>query len=55
MPSVHLLNVSPGDCTIIRHGSGRVSMIDMCDGNIQTGGLNLLKEAASFGARVTIP
>src|SRR5690606_14155129 len=34
MPSVHFINVSPGDCTIIQHGSGRVSMIDICDGNI---------------------
>jgi competence protein ComEC len=35
MPSVHLLNVSPGDCTIIQHASERVTMIDVCDGNIQ--------------------
>jgi competence protein ComEC len=34
MPSVHFLNVCPGDCTVIRHASGRVSMIDICDGNI---------------------
>ncbi|MBI3805324.1 MAG: MBL fold metallo-hydrolase [Nitrospirae bacterium] len=35
MASVHFLNVAPGDCTIIRHVSGRVSMIDICDGNIK--------------------
>ena len=35
MASVHFLNVAPGDCTIIRHASGRVSMIDICDGNIE--------------------
>jgi competence protein ComEC len=34
MASVHFLDVSPGDCTIIRHASERVSMIDICDGNI---------------------
>lgn len=34
-PSVHFLNVGPGDCTIIRHCSGHVTMIDICDGNIQ--------------------
>lgn len=34
-PSVHFLNVAPGDCTIIRHCSGRVTMIDICDGNIK--------------------
>jgi competence protein ComEC len=33
MAAVHLLNTHPGDCTIIRHNSGRVSMIDICDGN----------------------
>ena len=32
--SVHLLNVAPGDCTIIRHAKGNVSMIDVCDGNL---------------------
>jgi len=35
MRSVHFLNVAPGDCTIIRHGSGHVTMIDICDGNIK--------------------
>lgn len=34
MASIHLLNVAPGDCTIIRHNSGRVSMIDICDGYV---------------------
>lgn len=52
MPSVHFPNVSLGDCTIIRHGSGRVSIIDMCNGNIQTGTLNLLKEVASMDSRL---
>jgi competence protein ComEC len=33
MARVHLLNTCPGDCTIIQHNSGRVSMIDICDGN----------------------
>jgi len=36
MPAyVHLLNVSPGDCTIIQHASERVTMIDICDANIE--------------------
>ena len=34
MPSIHLLNVAPGNCTIIRHGSSRVTMVDVCDGSI---------------------
>lgn len=33
MATIHLLNTSPGDCTIIQHNSGRVTMIDICDGN----------------------
>src|SRR5689334_9190991 len=33
MPSVHLLNCGAGDCTIIQHGSGRVTMVDICGGN----------------------
>lgn len=47
MPSVHLLNVSPGDCTIIRHGSGNVSVIDICDGNL---GEEVVKMAEALAA-----
>ncbi len=32
MPTVHFLNVCDGDCSIIQHGSGRVSVIDICNG-----------------------
>lgn len=32
MPTVHFLNVREGDCSIIQHGSGRVSIIDICNG-----------------------
>lgn len=35
MPKVHFVNVSPGDCTIIEHVSGRVTVMDICDGNKQ--------------------
>ena len=35
MPRVHCLNVSPGDCTIIQHASERVTILDICDGNLQ--------------------
>lgn len=34
MPRVHFLNVGQGDCSIIEHSSRRVSMIDICGGNI---------------------
>lgn len=33
MASIHLLNVGSGDCTIIQHGSGRVTLVDICGGN----------------------
>ena len=33
MAKVHCLTVGLGDCTIIQHGSGHISMIDICGGN----------------------
>lgn len=33
METVHFLNVGKGDCSIIQHKSGRVSVIDICNGN----------------------
>ncbi len=35
MPNIHCLTVGQGDCTLIEHGSGRVSMIDICGGNTE--------------------
>ncbi|MBX3133425.1 MAG: hypothetical protein KF689_08600 [Gemmatimonadaceae bacterium] len=35
MSAVHLLNVGPGDCTVIQHASGRVSLLDICCANAQ--------------------
>jgi competence protein ComEC len=29
MPTIHYLNVGQGDCSIIQHGSGRVTMVDV--------------------------
>ena len=40
MPRVHFLNVGNGDCSIIEHFSGRVTMIDICGGNAETEMLN---------------
>ena len=31
MPTIHFLNVKEGDCSIIEHTSGRVSVIDVCN------------------------
>ena len=33
MARVHFLTVGAGDCTIIQHNSGRVTVIDVCGGN----------------------
>lgn len=30
-PRLHFLNVNQGDCTIIQHGNGRVTMVDVCN------------------------
>ena len=34
MTTLHYLNVGAGDCTIIQHFSGRVTMVDICGGNL---------------------
>ena len=31
MSIVHYLNVKEGDCSIIKHGSGHTSVIDICN------------------------
>lgn len=36
MTRIHFLNVLEGDCGIIQHEDGKVSMIDICCGNIAT-------------------
>lgn len=33
MAKVHCLTVGNGDCTLIEHASGRVTMVDICGGN----------------------
>lgn len=42
MSTIHFLNVLEGDCNIIQHDSGRVSVIDICNGNHDEKALNEL-------------
>lgn len=35
MTKLHFLNVDEGDCSIIEHENGKVTMIDICCGNIE--------------------
>lgn len=35
MAKIHFLNVDEGDCSIIQHNNGNVTMIDICCGNIE--------------------
>lgn len=51
MATVHFLNVSPGDCTVIQHASGRVSVIDICDGNINQDAVRLERSLERLSAR----
>ncbi|MDP9315440.1 MAG: hypothetical protein M3R24_32030 [Chloroflexota bacterium] len=37
MPVVHFLNVKNGDCSVIQHGSGHVSVIDVCNARFPEG------------------
>ena len=31
MSTIHFLNVKEGDCSVIEHNSGRVTVIDVCN------------------------
>lgn len=35
MAKIHFLNVDEGDCSIIEHDNGNVTMIDICCGNVE--------------------
>lgn len=35
MPIVHYLNVKDGDCSIIKHGSGHITVVDVCNARKQ--------------------
>ena len=34
MAKIHFLNVDEGDCSVVQHDNGKVTMIDICCGNI---------------------
>ena len=36
MPIIHFLNVNEGDCSVIQHYSGRVTVIDVCNARLET-------------------
>lgn len=44
MPVVHFLNVNEGDCSIIQHGSGQVSVLDVCNARQETEALTALRK-----------
>ena len=46
MAKVHFLNVKQGDCIILEHDSGRVTMFDICAGNIEREQSALLEAVA---------
>jgi beta-lactamase superfamily II metal-dependent hydrolase len=48
MATIHFLNVLEGDCSIIQHDSGHVSVIDVCnaDDGIETAEEKLVKDSA---------
>lgn len=47
MPIVHFLNVKDGDCSIIQHGSGHVSVIDVCNARKKKDLATLLSEMSN--------
>ena len=50
MAKIHLLNCGDGDCTIIRHGSGRYTMIDICGANAPRKSEQAVKEELIYAA-----
>ncbi len=46
MATIHFLNVNDGDCTVIKHNSGHVTVIDVCNAKTQES-LESLREAVS--------
>lgn len=54
---MHFLNVGHGDCIIVEHISGRVTMIDICSGNIEdiSAGGGLLDIVSRMADRPTKP
>lgn len=53
MPEIHILNVGSGDCIIMKHGSGRITMFDICSGNISApddrAALNVMEKSSIRG------
>ena len=47
MPTIHFLNVREGDCSIIQHGTGRVSVIDVCNAKPSQSRESLLEMASA--------
>jgi hypothetical protein len=35
MAKIHFLNVDEGDCSIIEHDNGKITMIDICCGKLR--------------------
>ena len=51
MATIHFLNVKQGDCSIIEHNSGRVSVIDVCNAKpINT--IESLAEMVAYGVAI---
>lgn len=51
MARVHFLTVGNGDCTIIEHNTGHITVIDICGGNRQS----ISKEEANFSEALNKP
>jgi len=52
-PKIHCLNVKQGDCFIIERASGRVTMIDICCGNLEE--KSILDEIFDFSSSQNVP
>ncbi len=50
-PKIHFLNVKQGDCSFLERPSGRLTVIDICCGNLPHDGVLQAKAASLRGAK----
>jgi competence protein ComEC len=54
MSEIHMLNVGEGDCTIFKSNKGRITMIDICNGNAERAAAKRTVDSAKFSETLAI-
>ena len=48
MATIHFLNVNDGDCTVIKHNSGHVTVVDVCNAKTQESPMEAMSAMLAF-------